>query len=411
MTLNKLIKSIVLREIITSRGYPTVEIDVLTDFGLFRASCPSGASTGSKEAVVVLDEEERYNGRGVLKVIKNVKEYILPKILSLECCITDQKIIDENLIQMNLTPSNSPIGVNGTLPLSVVFCKAAAAHLNMKLHSYISKISNCKPKMPIPHFNVLNGGMHSGNDMSVQEIMVAFQYDNIRDNIEAACVLYETIKETISKKYGAIYTSVGDEGGFAPPIKTIDEGIAIIEESARICKRTKYKIALDLAANEFFNKGHYKIDGKLIKSEDMVDFYLNLLKKHQNIYSLEDPFHETDYSNWGKLMKLAGQKINIVGDDLTVTNPKLVKYAAENKLCNILLVKINQIGTITETLKSVDIARKNNMKIMVSHRSGETVDEFISDLAYGIGAEYFKSGAPCRGERVEKYNQLLRLSE
>ncbi|ADM12490.1 enolase [Encephalitozoon intestinalis ATCC 50506] len=399
------------RMILTSRGHPTIEVDLITSKGVYRSSCPSGASRGSKEAVVVSDGGKSYNGRGVKTVINNINEVATKSIFELECPVDDLQGIDDCLLKLDGTKDKSRIGGNGIIALSTAFCKMGAAYSNRRVDEFLSDIGMFKRKIPIPHFNVLNGGIHSGNKMDVQEIMVVYQYDDLEKNIESGCVFYESLKKTISERYGALYTSVGDEGGFAPPIEKLEEGLELVLEASRRCKRTEMKIAIDFAANEFLRDGKYHLDGEVYTTRDLGEKYMRILREYPQIYSLEDPFSEEDYDGWTWINSEVGNKINIVGDDLTVTNPQLVENAGIRKMCNTLLVKPNQIGTVSETINAIKVARRHGMKIMVSHRSGETEDHFISDLSVGVGAEYIKSGAPCRGERVSKYNQLLRLNE
>ncbi|AFM99264.1 enolase [Encephalitozoon hellem ATCC 50504] len=399
------------RMVLTSRGYPTVEVDLVTSNGVYRSSCPSGASRGSKEAVVITDGGSLYNGRGVRTVINNINS-ISGDLLELECSVDDQSSIDNCLLQLDGTSNKSKIGGNGIIALSTAFCKMGAGCSNRRVDTLVSGMGNFKRNIPIPHFNVLNGGVHSGNGMSVQEIMVVYQHDSLEKNIESGCVLYEALRKTISEKYGSLYTSVGDEGGFAPPIKKLEDGLDLVLEASKRCHRTDMKIAIDFAANEFArDDGRYELDGGVYTTRNLGEKYIEMLRKYPQVYSIEDPFSERDCDGWCWINAEVGDKVNIVGDDLTATNPHLVEDAGARRMCNTLLVKPNQIGTVSETIEAIKIARKYGMKIMVSHRSGETEDNFISDLSVGVGAEYMKSGAPCRGERVSKYNQLLRLSE
>lgn len=399
------------RSILTSRGHPTVEVDLVTPCGTYRSSSPSGASRGSNEAVEVLDGGDTYNGRGVGRVVSTIRETLSKALLALECDVCDQQGIDDFLLALDGTHDKSRVGGNGMIALSTAFCKMGAGYSGRRVDEFISSICAYERRIPVPHFNVLNGGLHSGNGMCVQEIMVAYQYGDLETNIEAGCVLYEALKAVISERHGSLHTSVGDEGGFAPPIDRLEDGLDLVLEASRRCGRTDMKIAIDLAANGFARNGGYELDGEAYTTMELGEKYMEILARYPQIYSLEDPFSETDYGGWAWLTSQAGERINIVGDDLTVTNPRLVDEAGAQGLCNTLLVKPNQVGTVSETLEAVRIARKHGMKLMVSHRSGDTEDHFVSDLAVGIGAEYLKSGAPCRGERVAKYNQLLRLNE
>jgi enolase len=409
MEVNRNLKSIRTRTVLSSRGHPTVEVELNTTKGRFISSCPSGVSTGAREAKVRTDGGARYGGRGVDVVLEGIKDRI--DVGLLDCSMSDQARIDEFLIAADGTRDKSGIGANGILPLSTAFCKAGASFLNKELYEFIAELGSFFPAIPRPHFNILNGGAHSGNGLAVQEIMVAYQHDAIGDNIEAACVLYETLKGVIAEKYGSIHTGVGDEGGFVPPIKTLREGLELILTSADRCGRKNFRIALDVAANEILKDGRYSIDGSRYTTGELGEFYVGLLGEFPQIYILEDPFAEDDHEGWMWLSKKVGDRVEIVGDDLTVTNTELIEKAGNMRMCNVLLVKPNQIGTVAETIDAVKAARRHGMKIMVSHRSGETEDCFIADLAVGVGAEYIKAGAPCRGERTCKYNQLLRIAE
>ncbi|KAF9764168.1 Alpha-enolase [Nosema granulosis] len=399
------------RTILSSRGLPTVEVDILYNGMCFRGSCPSGASTGANEARVILDQRSRYNGRDVEDVHSIMRTALIPRLLMSDLDPRDSNSIDKLLMALDGTPNKEMCGANGLLPLSIAFCKLAAHLSDSSLHEYIAKRYKFKQNIPFPHFNVINGGLHSGNGLAIQEIMITFKNKSLKDNIENASVFYETLKQSVIEKYGNIHIGVGDEGGFAPPIKTIEEGIELLLYTGGVCKKTDFNIALDIAANSFYKDGKYYLNDKTMSREDLCNYYLKLIKNYPTIYSIEDPFAEDDKEGWKLFSKSAPKSLHIVGDDLTVTNSELVDDAAQSGLCNVLLVKPNQIGTVSEAIEAVRTARSYNMKIMVSHRSGETEDTFISDLAVGVGAEYFKSGAPCRGERVAKYNQLLRITE
>lgn len=399
------------RTILDSRGNPTSEVDILYNDHLFRSSCPAGASVGSKECVVITDKRTKYKGKSIDDVHHIIRDVIIPHLKNSEVSLLDSQKIDDAMLEIDRSYNKQNVGVNSILPLSISFCKLSAFLNKLKVYNYISKIYESKPSIPVPHFNILNGGVHSGNNFSIQEIMIVFDTGHIEKDIENASVFYQELKRTITEQYGSQYTSVGDEGGFAPPIKGMDEVIRLLEKTGTACNIIEYKIALDIAANGFYKENKYILNGKSLSSDELCTFYLDLLKKYPKIYSIEDPFSEDDIAGWEKFSKEAPSNLNIVGDDLTVTNPSLVKMAGEKELCNVLLVKPNQIGSVSETIEAVKLARSYGMKIMVSHRSGETEDNFISDFSVGIGADYIKSGAPCRGERVSKYNQLLRISE
>lgn len=411
MKINEVLTGIKQRTILTSKGFPTVEVDLITSRGVYRSSCPSGTSKGTREAMVLVDGGEPYNGRGVEGVLRNIRECVSEKILGLSCNINEQESIDRYLLELDGTQNKSKIGANAMTPLSVAFCKAGADHSGKSVDEFISCLSSSQRGIPTPHFNILNGGAHSGNNMDVQEIMVAYPHGDLRANVESVCVLYEALGSLISERYGAIHTCVGDEGGFAPPVETLEEGLDLVLEASSRCNRTNMRIAIDLAANEFAGDRGYVLDGRTCTTGELCEYYVDVVGRYPQVYSLEDPFSEQDHDGWRRLTAEIGSRINVVGDDLTVTDPELVEDAGLTGLCNTLLVKPNQVGTVTETLRAVSVARRHGMKIMVSHRSGDTEDCFISDLAVGIGAEYIKAGAPCRGERVAKYNQLLRLDE
>ncbi|KCZ81076.1 phosphopyruvate hydratase [Anncaliia algerae PRA339] len=399
---------IVLREILTSRGIPTVEIEMHSNKGTVISSCPSGASTGTLEAVVLTDKETSYEGKSVKKLIKRVEKELIPQ---LKGKITEQESFDSLLCKLDGTNNKSKFGANVLLPLSLCVCKTAALESRDSLFDYISKLSGQKIKMPVPHFNIINGGMHAGNNLKFQELMVAFFYNDYAKNLEMAATFYSKLKGTIIKKYGKIATGVGDEGGFAPPINSLEEGLDLIMETYKENNFENMKIALDSAASSFYDNGLYDIGSKKLSSMEMVEYYVNIFTKYPLVYSVEDPFAEDDFQPWIDLTAKIGDKIKIIGDDLTVTNKTLVQKAIDKRMCNGLLVKLNQVGTVSETIEACKLARENGFSLMVSHRSGETMDTFISDFAVGIGAESIKSGAPCRSERVEKYNQLLRISE
>lgn len=408
------------RMILTSRGEPTVEVELHTIFGIFFASCPSGASTGANEAVVLLDNDQsKFLGKGVEKAIANIRNIIVPSLEKIyEIRISEQSKIDQFLVYLDASDNKRRIGANAILPVSLAFCRAGAASLGLKLHEFVSQISGSKIRIPLPCFNVLNGGIHSGNGLLFQEIMIFFDYDSYDKNLEQGVIFYETLKKVIIAKHGKISIGLGDEGGFAPPIDTLEQALDLIMEAYDKGDFTNFHIALDCAANEIYKDDKYEVKyecGKvssLISGGQLADYYLTILDKYKLICSIEDPFEENDHLSWASFMeKVKDRKINIVADDLTVTNSKYIQMAINSKLCNVLLVKLNQIGTVSETIESVILARDNKMKIKVSHRSGETEDAFISDFSVGLGADYIKTGAPCRGERVIKYNQLLRIYE
>lgn len=401
------VQKIKLREILTSRGIPTVEAEFHTKKGIIRSSCPSGASTGTQEAVVVTDQEKEYEGLSVRKLILRAEKELLPH---LKGDLLDQRAFDNLLCKLDGTKNKKNFGANVLLPLSLCFAKCGALFSGIPIYEHVSKLANQKKRIPVPHFNIINGGMHAGSGLKFQELMVAFQYENYEMNLEQAALFYKKLKKVISEKYGTSATGVGDEGGFAPPLSSLEEGLDLIMETHDKFGFSKMKIAIDSAASSFFEKGIYDVGPKKLTSSEMVNYYLEIFQKYPLIYSVEDPFAEDDFPPWSELTKKA-KGVKIIGDDLTVTNKLLVKEAIDKEMCNGLLVKLNQVGTVSETIDACLLARNHGFSLMVSHRSGETGDNFISDFAVGIGAEAIKSGAPCRGERVEKYNELLRINE
>jgi enolase len=409
------IKNIRAREILDSRGNPTLEVEVETDFGNFLASVPSGASKGEHEAVELRDGGGRYFGKGVKKAVKNVNEIISKKLKGFD--VTKQKEIDQILIDLDRTENKSKLGANAICGVSLVVCKAGAKAKNLPLYQYVRELYNLQLttyNLPRPSFNVINGGVHAGNDLDFQEFMICPKTKSFSENLRIGAEIYHKLKEIITKKYGKLATNLGDEGGFAPPIKDPEIAIKLILEAVKILNyQNKISIILDVAASQFFDGKKYKTKIGNFSGEELTNFYLKLIKKYP-IEGIEDPFAQDDFESWQHLkskIKNQKSKILIIGDDLTVTNPKRIKLAKEKSLCNGIIVKINQIGTVTEAIEAVKLAKSFGWKIMVSHRSGETTDDFISDFAVGIGADFIKSGAPARGERVAKYNRLLKIEE
>jgi len=397
---NSKIKKIKAREILDSRGNPTVEVDLITEQGLFRASVPSGASKGKYEAVELRDGRKRYQGMGVRIAVKNVNEKILPKLKGKN--VIKQKEIDETLIKLDGTENKSRLGANAILAVSMAVCRAGAAVKNIPLYKYITQLTETRSlliQLPVPCFNIINGGVHAGNDLDIQEFMIVPKFRKFSKNLQVGVEIYNSLKEILKKEYGRSAVNLGDEGGFAPPLRFSEQALNLILIAInRSGFKNKVKIALDIAASEFCKK---KYD---------LNFYSELVKKYP-IISLEDPFAQEDWRRFSDITKRLGKKITIIGDDFLVTNPKRIVEAQEKRACNGLLLKINQIGTITEALQAFNLAKCFGWKVMVSHRSGETTDSFISDLAVGIGADFIKAGAPARGERVAKYNRLLRIEE
>lgn len=428
------IKSIKAREILDSRGNPTLEVELTADFGKFLASVPSGASTGKYEAVELRDGGKRYKGKGVLKAVANVNEIIAPKLKGKDA--TQQKQIDDLMIKLDGTKNKAKLGANAMVGVSMAVCRAGAVAKNLPLFKYIAELSeNYSPLiLPTPCFNIINGGAHAGNNLNIQEFMVvpyAGSFKKIQPgrlnvvknrpqvkpfamSLQMGAEIYQELKKTIKKKYTKLATNIGDEGGFAVPVDLPGEALSLISKAIKnLNYKRKTKIILDVAASQFYKKTTYETQMGRFSREDLTKYYLKLIKKYP-VIALEDPFAEGDLKGW-KLLKNKIQavrsKVIIIGDDLTVTNPSRIKLAFREKLCNGVIIKVNQIGTITETIRAVTIAKSYGWKIMVSHRSGETKDDFIADLSVGIGADFIKSGAPARGERVAKYNRLLKIEE
>jgi len=408
------IKKIKAREILDSRGNPTIEVELETDFGKFFASVPSGASKGEHEAVELRDGGRRYFGKGVKKAIENINEVIAKKLKGLD--VTKQKEIDRTLIELDGTENKSKLGGNAICGVSLVVCKAGAAFNNLPLWKYINKIYGDRTSidLPRPSFNIINGGAHAGNNLDFQEFMVCPKGRSFSENLRIGAEIYHRLKEIISKKYGKLATNLGDEGGFAPSIKDPEIAIKLILEAAKSLNyQNKVLIILDVAASQFFDGKSYKTKIGNFSGKELANFYLKLIKKYP-IEGIEDPFAQDDFESWrnfSSYFQLPTSNFLIIGDDLTVTNPKRIKMAKEKGLCNAIIVKINQIGTVTEAIEAAKLAKSFGWKIMVSHRSGETTDDFISDFAVGIGADFIKSGAPARGERLAKYNRLLKIEE
>lgn len=406
------IRSIKAREILDSRANPTLEVELETTLGRFLAGVPSGASTGKHEAVELRDGGKRYGGKGVLKAVRNVNKVIAPKLIGKDP--REQEKIDRIMKKLDGTRNKSRLGANAICGVSLAVCRAGAAAANLPLYLYIRRLFNPllkkSVKLPKPCFNVINGGAHACNDLDFQEFMIVPQFKKTAENLRAASEVYHKLKEIIIERYMDIGANVGDEGGFAPEIRFPEEALDLIEEAKKRAgyKKREVKIILDVASSAFFSKGKYvtpktKMD---FTRQELADYYHSLLKKYP-IIALEDPFAQDDWQGWAMLRS----RVLTIGDDLLVTNPSRIKEAKRRNACNGLLLKVNQIGTLFEALEAARLAKTYNWKIMVSHRSGETCDDFISDLAVGISAEFIKSGAPARGERTAKYNRLVEIEE
>ncbi len=404
-----LIKSITAREILDSRGNPTVEVEVrLDDKSMARAAVPSGASTGAFEAAELRDGGKRYLGKGVEHAVKNIVEKIAPVVIGLDAL--DQKVIDEKMINLDGSKNKSNLGANAILGVSLAVARAAAISTGQSLFKYIGKAEG--KTLPVPMMNILNGGAHADTNVDIQEFMVApIGAPTFKESLRWGAEIYHSLKSVLKGK--GLATSIGDEGGFAPDLASNRAALDLILqaiESAGFKAGVDIGLAMDVAATEFFENGKYKFEGKELTAEQMINYYRELVTSYP-LLSIEDPLDEDDWDGWRNLTAQLGEKIQIVGDDLFVTNPERLQRGIESKSANALLVKVNQIGTLSETIAAVTLAHKNNFKSMMSHRSGETEDTTIADLAVALNCGQIKTGAPARSERVAKYNQLLRIEE
>ncbi|VDK72466.1 unnamed protein product [Litomosoides sigmodontis] len=410
------------RYIYDSRGNPTVEVDISTEKGMFRAAVPSGASTGVHEALELRDKDKGvHHGKGVLKAVKHVNEQIAPALIAKKMDPTQQKEIDNFLLQLDGTENKSKFGANALLGVSLAVCKAGAAHKGMPLYKYIAELAGVKEVvLPVPAMNVINGGSHAGNKLAMQEFMIMpVGASSFTEAMRMGSEVYHHLRAEIKKRYGLDATAVGDEGGFAPNIQDNREGLDLLKSAIVAAGyEGKVLIAMDCAASEYYKESAKKYDldfknpksdqGKWKTGDEMLELYQSFIKDYP-IASIEDWFEQDDWTSWTK--GLSSVNIQIVGDDLTVTNPKRIEMAVSKKACNCLLLKVNQIGTVTESIEAANLARKNGWGVMVSHRSGETEDTFIADLVVGLATGQIKTGAPCRSERLAKYNQILRIEE
>ena len=403
------IKAVNAREILDSRGNPTIEVEVvLEDKSIGRAAVPSGASTGAFEAAELRDGGSRYLGKGVTSAVKNVIEKITPVVIGMSA--TDQRAIDQKMISLDGTKNKSVLGANAILGVSLATARAASVSANQSLFAYLGG-SKAKT-LPVPMMNILNGGAHADTNVDIQEFMIApIGADSFKESLRWGAEIYHSLKSVLKKK--GLATSIGDEGGFAPNLDSNRAALDLILvaiEGAGFKVGSQIALAMDVAATEFFNEGKYEFEGKSLTSDQMITYYSDLVSNYP-LVSIEDPLDEDDWSGWAKLTTELGEKIQIVGDDLFVTNPERLAKGIESKTANALLVKVNQIGTLTETIDAVNMAHENNYKSMMSHRSGETEDTTIADLAVALNCGQIKTGAPARSERVAKYNQLLRIEE
>ena len=402
------IKDIKAREILDSRGNPTIEVDVILENGLIgRASVPSGASTGTKEALELRDNDlKRYMGKGVLKAVNNVN-ILKPSLIGMET--GNQRLLDETLIKLDGTENKEKYGANAILGISLAYLKASSLDKNLPLFKYIGQ----KHSMPVAMMNVLNGGVHADNGLDFQEFMIIPKAETFSKRLQIGSEVFHHLKIVLKKKN--YNTSVGDEGGFAPNLNTNEEALDLLVEAINAAGYTPGQdvfLALDVAASEFYEDGKYNLKGAHLKltTDELVNYYQTLLDKYP-IISIEDPVDENDWLGFQKMTEKYGKKLQLVGDDLFVTNKKYLKKGIEMHAGNAILIKINQIGTISETIDTINLAKQNGYKTIISHRSGETEDTTIADLAVGLDLKQIKTGSLSRTDRTCKYNQLLRIEE
>lgn len=397
------------REILDSRGNPTVEVDVVLENGIkARAAVPSGASTGEREALEMRDgDKSRFGGKGVLNAVKNVNEKIKPVVVGMD--VFDQKAVDTAMLELDGTKTKSNLGANAILGVSMAVLKAASKAKEMPLYKYIGEGKT----LPTPMMNIINGGAHADNKLDFQEFMIIPQRDTIKERVRVGAEVFHALKSVLNER--GLSTGVGDEGGFAPDLDSNTEGFELIMEAI---KKAGYepgvdvKLGIDVAASEFYSDGKYNLagEGRSLTTDELIEFYKELVDKYP-IISIEDPVDENDWEGFTKITKEIGDKVQLVGDDLFVTNKECLQKGIDLKAGNAILLKVNQIGSITETLETIELARSHGYKTIISHRSGETEDTTIADLAVGLDLGQIKTGSMSRTDRVCKYNQLIRIEE
>ena len=408
------IKDIKAREILDSRGNPTVEVDVILDNGIIgRASVPSGASTGEREALELRDNDKtRFLGKGVLQAVNNVNTDLRNSLIGFET--QKQKELDYKMIELDGTPTKSKYGANAILGVSMAYLKASSLDEGKKLYEYVcDTFGDGNMSEPRPMMNIINGGAHADNKLDFQEYMIIPMRDTIKERIRVGAEVFHNLKNVLKEK--GLVTSVGDEGGFAPDLNSNAEGFELIMEAIKKAGYTPGKdvcMAIDVAASEFYDNGKYNLkgEGRSLTTEELIDYYEELVNKYP-IISIEDPVDENDWEGFRLVTEKIGDKVQLVGDDLFVTNKKCLQMGIDNKAGNAILLKVNQIGTITETLETIELARKNNYKTIISHRSGETEDTTIASLAVGLNLGQIKTGSMSRTDRICKYNELIRIEE
>lgn len=400
------IKNVIGREVLDSRGNPTVEVDVILENNIVgRAIVPSGASTGEREALEMRDGGSRYNGLGVLKAVNNVNTILKDSIVGMD--VFEQQKIDHKMIDVDGTPNKSNLGANAILGVSMAVLKAAANCDNMQLYKYVGNGTS----LPVAMMNILNGGCHADNNLDFQEFMIVPNRDSIHERVRVGAEVFHTLKKLLKEK--GYFTGVGDEGGFAPNLSSNEEAFQLIIEAIKMAGYIPGKdvnLAIDVAASELYENGKYNIDGKGFTTEELIEYYDELINKYP-IISIEDPLDQNDWDGFADITKRLKDRVQIVGDDLFVTNKKYLEKGIRLGCCNAILIKVNQIGTITETLETIKLAKENNYNIIISHRSGETEDTTIADLAVGLNVGQIKTGSLSRTDRICKYNQLFRIED
>jgi len=397
------------REILDSRGNPTVEVDVVLESGAFgRAAVPSGASTGQREALELRDKEKRYMGKGVQKAVKNVTEKIAPRLLGIEG--SEQVYIDNLMIKLDGTKNKGRLGANAILGVSLAVAKASSMEADLPLYKYIGGVS--ARELPVPMMNILNGGAHADNNLDIQEfMMMPLGAPSFKEALRMGTEIFHNLKSLLKSK--GLSVSVGDEGGFAPNLKSNEEALVLIIEAIKkagyVAGKNVY-LALDVASSELYSNGKYRFEGKHITSNQLIDFYERLIKKYP-VISIEDGLSENDWKGWEEMTGRIGKKVQLVGDDIFVTNKIIFSEGIKRGIGNSILIKLNQIGTLTETLDAIETAKRAGYTAVVSHRSGETEDSTIADLAVAMNTGQIKTGSLCRTDRVVKYNRLLRIEE
>lgn len=407
------IKYVHARQVLDSRGNPTVETDVRTEAGFFgRGTVPSGASTGIHEAVELRDGDQKfYRGLGVLKAVRNVNEVIAPKLVGLNPC--DVGSVDRLMLNLDGSVNKGKLGANAILSVSMAVARAGAACSGVPLYRFLAEKEVYR--LPVPMMNVVNGGKHAGNELSVQEFLLEpVGADSFSDALRMGSEIYHVLKEVLRDEYGVSATNVGDEGGYAPPMVNTKQPL---ESISKAIKKAGYddsavRVGMDAAASGFYDTStkKYRIDGKTLSGSELLDYYISIVEEYR-INTLEDPFDEDSFEDFASITEKLGKKVMIIGDDLYVTNPERIKRGLAMHATNSVLIKLNQIGSVTETMEAVNLCHSSGLSTVVSHRSGETEDVFISHLATAVGSSFLKAGAPARGERTAKYNELLRIEE